>query len=197
MRYFLAIFITCLLLSCSTTTEISLPKKCGSYPENKFENISIEKFKSIVNKDTLFYNELKFNCVNNASYLNKGMYDRFGKWHEMISGSNTLNPILLWKRIQLFENDTTKFTVATRGFEGLGSIYASVLVFDENDNDLLSTNSKYKPKLIEYFSNMIFNNDKKKKEFYELYWKTVSPEHWKRMESNKRISNRLGIETEY
>ena len=56
---------------------------------------------------------------------------------------------------------------------------------------------KYKPKLIEYFSNMIFTNDKKKKEFYELYWKTVNPEHWKRMESNKKISNRLGIETEY
>lgn len=196
MRYFLAIFITCLLLSCSTTTEISLPKKCGSYPENKFENISIEKFKSIVNKDTLFFNELKFYCVYNASYLNKGMYDSFGKWHQIIH-NNSHNPILLWERIKLFENDTTKFTIATRGFEGLGSIYASVLVFDENNNDLLTTNSKYKPKLIEYFSNMIFTNDKKKKEFYEEYWKNISPETWEIMERNKKINKMFGIHSDY
>ena len=196
MRHILTILITSLLLSCSTTKDNPLPR-CGSFPQNKFENISEDKFITIIDKDTISFNEVKFNCVNNASYLKKGMYDRFGRWHQIIYNNNSRNPILLWESIKLFENDTTKFTIATRGFEGVGNIFTSVLVFDENNNDLLSINSKYKPKLIEYFSNMIFTNDKKKKEFYELYWKTVNPEHWKRMESNKKISNRLGIETEY
>lgn len=196
MRYTLTILITSLFLSCSTTKNKSL-HKCGSLPENKFESISEDKFITIIDKDTISFNEIKFNCVYNASYLEKGMYDKFGRWHQAIYNNNSRHPILLWEGIKLFENDTTKFTIASRGFEGLGIIYTSVLVFDENNNDLLSANSAYKSKLIEYFSNMILTNDKKKEDFYEQYWKTVSPESWKIMQMNKKISERLGIPSEY
>ena len=94
------------------------------------------------------------------------------------------HPILVWENIKLFYNDTVKFTVATNGIESYKYINASVLVFDKEYKDALAKGSKYKSKLISYFSDMIHSNNTKKKDFYEIYWKTVSPEHWKRINTN-------------
>ena len=102
------------------------------------------------------------------------MYDKFGKWDKMIYQTNRKYPVLLWREIDLFA-DGKKFTVVTNGLEEWKHIYASVMVFDKDENDLLSNNSKEKIALAKYFSTLIMHSDHDKKEFYEAYWSEVDP----------------------
>ena len=185
MKNALIIFALVIVSSCSPTKQISY-SKCPSMDENYYENILEDKFKTVIKNDTIQLNVIKFLCVRTAFYLDKGMFDKFGKWHQTIHPDGK-TPFLLWQRVKLFSNDTTKFTVATRGYEGLETIYTSVLVFDENNKDLLADNSEYKSKLIEYFSNMIHTNDKRKKDFYEHYWKEIDPARWEELEKYRKL----------
>ena len=111
-------------------------------------------------------------------YIKKGMYDRFGKWNQEIYPKGRNHPILLWNNVKLFPNDTTEFIIAANGLENTKTIYASVLVFDKKNRDLLSDESVLKTKLIYYFSDMIKTNNEQKRDFYEIYWKTVDPIRW-------------------
>ena len=171
-----------ILISCSSTKNVT-KKRCRSILKNDYKTILEEKFESVISKDTIFLNEVKYECVYTAMYTKKGMYDRFGKWNQEIYPKGQTHPILLWNNVKLFPNDTTEFIVATNGLESLKTIYASVLVFDKKNKDLLSDESKYKTKLIEYFSEMIKTNNSKKRDFYETYWKAVDP---KRLELIKQ-----------
>ena len=183
----LTIIITLILISCSSTTNVN-EKRCDSILKNDYKNIIEDKFKSIVNKDTIYLNEVKYECVYSSFYIQKGMYDRFGKWNQEINPKGINNPILIWNNVKLFPNDTTEFIVAANGLESVGTIYASVLVFDKENIDLLSENSEYKTKLIDYFSEMIKSNNSNKNDFYELYWKKFDPKHWeeiKKYNTNK------------
>jgi hypothetical protein len=60
------------------------------------------------------------------------------------------------------------------------------LVFDKKNKDLLSDQSEYKTKLIEYFSEMIKTNNSKKRDFYEIYWKTVDPKRWEQIKQYQK-----------
>ncbi|WP_143521322.1 hypothetical protein [Psychroflexus halocasei] len=94
-----------------------------------------------------------------------------------------------WNNVKLFDNDTTQFKVAANAVENRETIYASVMVFDMNNNDLLSKNSIYKAKLIDYFSKMIRANKPNKTKFYRRYWQKVDPERWEEIRKyrEKRI----------
>lgn len=102
------------------------------------------------------------------------MYDKFGKWTKEIRPNiDDRHPILVWEKVKLFENENKLYTVYTNGDESWEEIYASALVFDENNNDCLSDSHLDKTKVIEYFSNGIKNlnnND----DFYTLYWQSVN-----------------------
>lgn len=179
------IFITFILASCSSVNNVT-EKRCKSILKNDYKNILEDKFVSVVNNDTILLNEVKYECVYTAMYTQKGMFDRFGKWDKEIYPSGKRHPILLWNNIKLFPNDTTEFIVAANGLESVETIYASVLVFDKNNNDLLSENSKFKSELIEYFSELIKSNNLKKRDFYEIYWKTVDPKHWEKIKQYQK-----------
>ena len=84
----------------------------------------------------------------------------------------------MWEKVDLF-SDGKKYIVFTNGIEEWKHIYASVMVFDENEIDLLSDNSKEKEKLTNFFAESIKNLNTKEKFFYELYWKMVDPDHLK------------------
>ena len=184
MKKFLTLSIVLILTSCSAPKKVTGLKKCNSLNRTGYDSFIIEKFKSKVNNSTILVNELKYECVNTAMLTKKIMYDTFGKWDKEIYPKRKSHPILVWENIKLFYNDTVKFTVATNGIESYKYINASVLVFDKEYKDALAKVSKYKSKLISYFSDMIHSNNTKKKDFYEIYWKTVSPEHWKRINTN-------------
>jgi hypothetical protein len=174
------IFTAIILVSCATT--IKTPeRRCTSILRNNYKTILEAKFVSVVENDTTFFNEVKYECVDNASYIKKGMYDRFGNWNQEIYPKGRHHPILLWNNVKLFPNDTTEFIVAANGVESIETIYASVLVFDQNNKDLLSDESEYKTKLIAYFSEMIKTDNPKKNGFYEIYWKAVDPKRWQQI----------------
>ncbi len=178
MKHSLIIIITALILiSCASTNKVT-EKRCKSILKNDYQNILEDKFESVVNNDTIYLNEVKYECVYTAFYTKKGMYDRFGRWNQEIYPNGKTHPILLWKDVKLFPNDTTEFIVAAYGKESNKTTYASVLVFDKQNKDLLTEKSEYKTKLIDYFSDMIKTNDSEKKDFYEAYWTTVDPLHW-------------------
>ncbi len=164
----LILVVFSIFVSCFSTK--STEKRHGLIIKNSYRAVYEDKFKSVVNNDTVILNEIKYESVYTAFYIQKGMYDRFGKWNKAIYTKDETHPILLWNNVKLFPNDTTKFIVAASGLESDKTIYASVLVFDNNSRDLLSEASKYKTRLIDYFSEMIKSNNSNKKDFYEVYW---------------------------
>lgn len=161
-------------ISLLSFTSYSQEKRCKKIIKNGFKTVLYGEFKSVVNNDTIKLNEVKYECVHTAMYTKKVMYDKFGKWHKEIYPNSERHPILIWENIKLFANDSTKFTIATNGLESIETIYASILVFDENNNDLLAKSSPYRDKLVEYFGNLIINENVKKEDFYDIYWKTVN-----------------------
>ena len=123
------LIVMAILISCSSTKKLT-EKRCTSILKNNYINILEEEFKSTVNNDTIVLNEVKYECVYSAMYIQKGMYDRFGKWEKEIYLKGKNHPILLWNNVKLFPNDTTEFIVATNGLENTETSYASVLIFD-------------------------------------------------------------------
>lgn len=174
--------LTIFLLS---LTSYSQEKRCKKIIKNGFKRVLYEEFKSVVNNDTIKLNEVKYECVYTAMYTKKVMYDKFGKWHKEIYTNKERHPMLIWENIKLFANDSTKFTIVTNGLESIETIYASILVFDQNNNDLLAESSPYRDKLVDYFGKLIINNNKKE-DFYDIYWKQVDPKHWKELQRYKK-----------
>lgn len=148
-------------------------KRCPKIFKNDYKNIILDSITSVVDGKTIYLNEVKYECTFTSFYIKKGMYDRFGKWDQEIFPEGDRHPILLWKNVSLFSDDSKPFYVAAYGDENMSTIYSSVLVSDNQNNDMLSKESKYNAKLIDYFAEMIRSNDIKKQEFYDVYWKMV------------------------
>ena len=161
-------------------------QRCKSILKNNYKIILEQKFEAVVDNASVSLNEVKYKCVYSSMYIKKGMYDRFGKWNKVIFPADKNHPVLLWENVKLFEGNPSEFNVAASGLENKETIYASVLVFNKNNEDLLSTDSAYKPKLIGYFSEMIKTNNSSKREFYETYWRDFDPIRWEKMMQNHK-----------
>lgn len=190
MKYFGLLFLgTLVLSSCSSGSfKNNNSKRCEKIYYNDFAWVLQDTFKSVVNSDTIFFNEIKFECVHSSFYIQKAMFDRFGKWNKSIKPLQR-STILIWENVTLFENDTIQFTVAGMGEENNKTIFASVMVFNQNNNDMLAVNSPYRERLINYFSDAIRNDKIQKKSFYEAYWKTFDPERWEEIQKYNKSKN--------
>ncbi|MDX1773348.1 hypothetical protein DFR65_102114 [Oceanihabitans sediminis] len=177
MKKILSIISLFLIISCSSSQKVVKEAKCPKIYKNKYTEILSEKYETIYNNDTISFNEIRFECVFSAFYSHKVMFDKFGKWDKTIYPSNKKHPILVWEKVELFSNGE-KYNVYTNGMEEWKHIYASVMVFDENNKDLLSNESTQKERLTNYFADLIKNHKTEKRDFYEAYWTTVDPEHW-------------------
>ena len=174
------IYITILFsifLSCSSSQKAVKETKCPKIYESNFTEILNEKYRAINNNDTTAINEIRFECVYSALYTHKVMYDKYGKWNKEIYPSNRNYPILMWKNIDLFSNGK-RYTILTNGLEEWKHIYASVMVLDENEDDILSEQTDEKIAVTNLFAELIKNNNPEKKDFYEVYWKMVDPKRW-------------------
>ena len=172
------ITLVLIILSCSSSQKAVKDEKCPKIYKNSFTKILNEKQKTVLNNDTISFNEIRFECVHSSFYTHEVMFEKFGKWDQAIYPSSRKHPILMWEKVDLF-SDGKKYIVFTNGIEEWKHIYASVMVFDENEIDLLSDNSKEKEKLTNFFAESIKNLNTKEKFFYELYWKMVDPDHLK------------------
>ncbi len=119
---------------------------------NGFKNYSVKPLLMVENHDSTYINELRFNAVESAMYTQKLLYDRFGKWSEEINQPNYSHPTFLWKNIRLFKNKNKYFTVAANGEEQYDGIYASLMVYDSQNNDCLASDNADRESLIKYFS---------------------------------------------
>lgn len=156
MKNILFIVLSCLLLiSCASQKNLSNEKKCKRILKDDFSRVLSEEFITVLDNDTIRVNELKYVCVFNSNYLNARMEEAYGKWTKYIFLDGKVNPLYIWEKVKLFRDDEKLFIVATTGDENLKTIYSSVMVFDENYKDLLTENSSYKTRLINYFGNLI------------------------------------------
>lgn len=183
----------CLFFSCTSSrvlkNRVVNDGDCKYMIKNGFQNITDNNVLLVIKNDTLLLTQIKYECTFHSFYTGGIMYNKFGKWNNTLS-SNTGMTMMIWNNIQLFKNDTTRINIATKGTENTKTINSSVIVYDNNNNDLLSKNSKYREKLIDYFSKRIKrtrNTDK----FYEEYWKTVDPKRWETIQFNRNISNSI------
>jgi hypothetical protein len=135
--------------------------------ENKFSKTEIHPVESIVGQDTITINELRFNCTICSCTTGQIMFDKFGKWNKSLP-----NKTLIWQNVKLFDDSDNRYTVATSGNESYQMLYSSIMVFDENNRDLLSDkNKELKEKIIHYFTEMIHNNRNQGNKFTKEYGK--------------------------
>ncbi|MGJ8684408.1 MAG: hypothetical protein ACSHWW_07285 [Nonlabens sp.] len=186
------IIVVCILLSiffysCAPKQPVWENGKCHRFVKNDFGSITERKTYQLINNDTIIATEVKFECVFNPFTTQKMMFDNFGKWNEFLTPNDRDHgKVLKWDNVQLFENDTKKFTVLADCVENHQTMYASILVIDENGNDMLDSSSVYKDKLIEFFSQRIRANKSNDDDFEELYWTTFDPETWQTILKQKR-----------
>lgn len=179
MKYSYSIFIAIFILGCSITQKTNR-KRCNKIFKNDFSAIRNEKFETVSNEnDTVVFNEVRYDCVFSAFYSSTVMYDKLGIWDQALFPENSRHPVLMWEDLNLF-GDHKKYDVFTFGIESRKEIYASVMVFDQENNDLLAEDSEEKQKLTQFFGELLRNHDLEKEGFYEVYWKKVDPEFWEK-----------------
>lgn len=166
--------VTLLISSCSATSDGKMVMRKTNNPnipfvyKNGFKDFTIQALLMVEDRDSSYINELRFNAVESALYTQKLMYDRFGKWTNETKQSTYAYPTLLWENVKLFDNKNKYYTVAVNGTESFENIFASVLIYDESNNDCLSPNSLEKEELINYFATGIKNLNTDEK-FYILF----------------------------
>jgi len=174
-----------IFLSCSSSQKAIKETKCPKIYKNKFTEILNEKYVTVNGKDTTKINEIRYECVYSAFYTHKAMYDKYGKWDKEIFPSNRNRPILMWNNIDLLSNGK-KYTVLTNGLEEWKHIYASVMILDEEERDVLTEQTEEKIALTNFFGELIKNHNPKKKDFYEVYWKMVDPKRWEQIKKYQK-----------
>lgn len=185
MKHLLTVFLLALLFCSGTSTKTIVNKRCNKILKNDYTNITEDKIKFTIGNNIFSFTEVRYECVYTGMYIQKGMFDKFGKWDKIVYPKGKRYPIFFWINKKLFADDATLYTVASDGLDG-NTIYTSVAVFDNDNNDLLSTESISRKKLIDYFSNLIRTDNPEKKYFYEVFWKTVNPERWEDIKKNNK-----------
>lgn len=168
-----------LLTTFSFSQKVDKNNQCPKIYKNNYTKILHEKYVTVNEKDTVTFNELRYECVYAYSYTQCGMFDKFGKWSQMLFPANNKYPILMWEKVNLF-NDGKKYDVFAYGVEEWKHIYASVMVLDENGVDLLAENSPKLEKLKSYFGNLIKQSNIEKSNFSLAFKEYILPEIEKR-----------------
>ena len=127
-----------------------------------FRNYTVEKIESKTETKNSVYHELRFHSVYSQMYTRQLMFDNFGIWTKDIAAS-VGEPMLVWRKVKLFQNSNETFTVFTNGAKDFKLMYASVYVFDAEGKDCLDENHPLRNKLIKLFSEKIWNLTENKK----------------------------------
>lgn len=163
------ILFTSLFAGCTTTKpintiqkEVGIRKKTQNpntpyIYKNGYKNFEIVPVLSVIENDSTYMNELRFNAVSSASYTQKLMYDKFGIWDIEVWHEETKRFIFVWESRKLLDNQNELFTVAATGIESWENMFASVNITDSNHQDCLSENAVYKDALVSFFANQIRN----------------------------------------
>lgn len=172
MKSFFPFLLILPIVACSSTqTKTSVSDLPNRVPG--FKNISENEFKSIVNKDTLKFNDIYFEHTYASFKTAEAMYINFGMWDEVIRPPQAQQPMLIWDDVPLFRNDSITYKVVTSGGETNTMVYSSFMVFDQLNQDMLTEkNSVFKNKIVNWMKNEI--NAIEEGDFYHKYHKMLN-----------------------
>ena len=149
------------IFSCSSTAEVS---------ENKtYSQFKIVTTPILIEKDTIYINELRFYKIKSAKDGVKLMYLNFGKWIKKTRGIHQKNMnSFIWENVKLLDENNNLFTVVADGAETETDFFASIKIFDDTQKDCLLENYIYQQKLIKVLTAKM-SNQKIKKVDYTIF----------------------------
>ena len=149
------------IFSCSSTAEVS---------ENKtYSQFKIVTTPILIEKDTIYINELRFYKIKSAKDGVKLMYLNFGKWNKKTKGIHQKNMnSFIWENVKLLDENNNLFTVVADGAETESDYFASIKIFDNTQKDCLNKNYPYQQKLIKVLTAKM-SNQKTKKVDYTIF----------------------------
>ncbi|MDB9759998.1 hypothetical protein OAB61_00485 [bacterium] len=158
MKKYILILSILSIFSCSSTKEFS-KNKINSY----FKIITTP---ILVEKDTIYVNELRFYNIKSARDGMKLMYLNFGKWNKKIESIHQKNMnSFIWENVQLLDENNTLFTVVADGTETETDYFASIKIFDDTQKDCLKKKYPYQEKLIKVLITKMGNLKTKKVDY--------------------------------
>ena len=111
----------------------------------------------------------------------KSMYDKYGLWNSLITPNDDIGKVLVWENVQLFEDDSSLYTVGAYGVEDYGYISTSFVIIDENNQDAIGEQSevtRFKNEL----SKLIRKNNRRDQMFFPIFFSEVNPDAWKNIQ---------------
>lgn len=162
MKYGFVLFVIA-IIGCS-------PKAYLKYGEksNKFIHIYEGRHSVIQGQDTIFFTEIKYVNKISSALSKRAMFDNYGIWNSEIGDKNDNERILIWKKIDILK-DGHYFNIATTGLENKEIQYASFIITDTLNRDVLAGKSKLKDDLIITMRSLMDSVDMKDKAFPKAY----------------------------
>lgn len=174
MKYYFTICICLVFISCVSSVRTT-PKKCSGIPSNTYWGTFENQFSSQVEGYEYNGKLLSYDCALTSFITKKVLYDHFGKWDDSFYLPKERHPIMIWKNRDILYNGSS-LTVLATGEEDYGNMHGSIMVFDEQGNDMLQIGAENRKQLIKFVGSLINGNDTTKKDFYKVYWSQVNSE---------------------
>jgi hypothetical protein len=161
MRNYIYFFFALFIFGCSSTKEVSI-NKANSH-------LKVVTTPILVEKDTIYINELRFYKIKSARDGMKLMYLNFGKWNKKTKGVHQKNMnSFIWENVKLLDENNNLFTVVADGTETETDFFASIKIFDDTQKDCLKENYPYQQQLIKVLTTKM-SNQKIKKVDYTIF----------------------------
>ena len=162
-KYYIVIIGAIIFISCSPKVYLKYGEK-----SNKFFGVYEGKHTVIQNKDTVSLTEIKYITKISTSLTSRAMFDHYGIWDNEVSDKENITRILIWRQIDFFNNGQ-HFNIATTGLENEDIQYASVIVTNNLNQDVLVNNSKLKDKIIIKMRALMDSVNLRNKAFSKVY----------------------------
>ncbi len=183
-RKFTSILVLSILTSCKSSSDSTKKVDCYTYTIKNVDQISESEYTLKINGLKKDYVQLRF-CTHNPFVATQILYDNFGHWNEIIYEENTKNPLLIWEDVYFDKTKSKVNILSSSSYDKLSWI----LIYNNDSFDFLSSESKHKKIIVEYFiSEINTNTNHKESRFYEMYWKSVNPKRWKEIMKYRRIN---------
>jgi hypothetical protein len=161
MKNYIYFLFALFIFSCSSTKEFS--------NNNTNSHFKIITKPILVEKDTIYINELRFYEIKSARDGMKLMYLSFGKWNKKTKSIHQKNMnSFIWENVKLLDENNNLYTVVADGAETETDYFASIKIFDDTQKDCLKENYPYQQQLIKVLTSKM-SNQKIKKVDYTIF----------------------------
>lgn len=156
-------FFALAIISCT-------PKAYSKYGKksNKFIGIYEGRHSVIQGQDTITFTEIKYVNKISSALSSRAMFDNYGLWNQVVSDENKNKKFLIWNKIDILK-DGQYFNIATTGVENKEIQFASFIITDTLNRDVLAIKSKLKDDLIITMRALMDSVNMKNKAFTKAY----------------------------